>query len=175
MPQTGTRTSILGPEEQRQRHFLAGAEFRGRVQPLRSNRRGSRRGRRGGPRGLELRPPTTSLSYWAPAPAASKSAHELSAGDGPAFVIGARLNADSFADLAVANQNSNNVSVLLNTETQPPPPETTITKGPPNPDNSTSATFEFSSSEPGSTFPVRAGCGCPLSLQPCTSQETVPS
>jgi hypothetical protein len=37
------------------------------------------------------------------------------AGNGPAFVIGADFNADSFADLAVANQNSNNVSVLLNT------------------------------------------------------------
>jgi Bacterial Ig-like domain/FG-GAP-like repeat/RTX calcium-binding nonapeptide repeat (4 copies) len=97
------------------------------------------------------------------------AAQNFAAGDGPAFVIGTRLNADDSADLAVANQNSNNVSVLLNTV---PAPETTITKGPPDPDNSTSATFEFSSSEPGSTY--QCSLDDPSSYSPCTSPETVP-
>ena len=112
---------------------------------------------------------------WGTGSGGFQSAQNFPAGDGPAFVIGARLNADSFADLAVANQNSNNVSVLLNTETQPPPPETTVTKGPPNPDNSTSATFEFSSSEPGSTFQCALDVDAPSAYSPCTSPETVPA
>jgi Ca2+-binding RTX toxin-like protein len=45
-----------------------------------------------------------------------QAAQNFLAGDGPIFVIGAGLNADSFADLAVANQNSNNVWVLLDTQ-----------------------------------------------------------
>ena len=96
-------------------------------------------------------------------------AQNFPAGDGPAFVIGANLNADNFADLAVANQNSNNVSVLLNTT---PAPETTITRGPPDPDNSATATFEFTSSEPGSTF--QCALDDPIAYSPCTSPKTVP-
>ena len=98
-----------------------------------------------------------------------QSAQNFPAGDGPAFVIGARLNADTFADLAVANQNSNNVSVLLNTV---PAPETTITMFPPDPDNGTTATFEFSSSEPNSTF--QCALDDPTAYSPCTSPTTVP-
>ena len=98
-----------------------------------------------------------------------QSAQNFPAGDGPAFVIGARLNADTFADLAVANQNSNNVSVLLNTAT---PPETTIIKAPPDPDNGTTATFEFSSSEPNSTF--QCALDDPSAYSPCTSPKIVP-
>ena len=52
---------------------------------------------------------------WGPGSGGFQSAQNFPAGDGPAFVIGARLNGDGFPDLAVANQNSNNVSVLLNT------------------------------------------------------------
>ena len=96
-------------------------------------------------------------------------AQNFPAGDGPAFVIDARLNTDAFSDLAVANQNSNNVSVLLNTV---PAPETTITRGPPDPDNNTTATFEFSSSEPGSTF--QCALDNPTAYSPCTSPKTVP-
>ena len=96
-------------------------------------------------------------------------AQNFPAGDGPAFVIDARLNTDAFPDLAVANQNSNNVSVLLNTV---PAPETTITRGPPDPDNNTTATFEFSSSEPGSTF--QCALDNPTAYSPCTSPKTVP-
>src|SRR5829696_1954391 len=44
-----------------------------------------------------------------------KAAENFPAGNGPAFVIGADFN----ADLAVANQESNNVSVLLNTAAPP--------------------------------------------------------
>src|SRR5215204_5852199 len=50
------------------------------------------------------------------------------AGDYPAFVIGADLNADTYPDLAVANQTAqaiDNVSVLLNTTTPGTPPDTT--------------------------------------------------
>src|SRR5215211_4138918 len=97
------------------------------------------------------------------------AAQNFPTGDGPIFVTGARFNADSFADLAVANQNSNNVSVLLNSAA---PPETNIVSGPPDPDNSTSATFEFSSSEPGSTF--QCALDDPSAYSPCTSPETVP-
>ena len=96
-------------------------------------------------------------------------AQNFPAGDGPAFVVGANLNADTFADLAVANQNSSNVSVLLNTT---PAPETTITRGPPDPDNSAAATFEFTSSEPGSTF--QCALDDPTAYSPCTSPTTVP-
>ena len=97
------------------------------------------------------------------------AAQTFPAGDGPAFVIGARLNADTFADLAAANQNSNNVSVLLNTL---PAPETSITRGPPDLDNSTSATFEFTSSEPNSTFQCALDDATAYST--CTSPEAVP-
>jgi Bacterial Ig-like domain/FG-GAP-like repeat/RTX calcium-binding nonapeptide repeat (4 copies)/FG-GAP repeat len=103
-----------------------------------------------------------------------QTALNFATGDGPAFVIGARVNAGEFADLAVANQKSNNVSVLLNTESHPPPPETTITKGPPDPDNNSSATFEFSSSEPGSTFQCALDVDVPSAYSPCTSPETFP-
>jgi hypothetical protein len=103
-----------------------------------------------------------------------QAAQSFSAGDGPAFVVGADFNADSFADLAVANQNSNNVSVLLNTEPPPPPPETTITSGPSGTVNSTSATFEFSSSEPGSTFQCSLDNPNNSAYSPCTSPQTVP-
>ena len=103
-----------------------------------------------------------------------QAARDFPAGTGPAFVIGADFNTDNFADLAVANQNSNNVSVLLNTESQPPPPETTITKGPSGTVNSTSATFEFSSSEPGSTFQCALDVDAPSAYSPCTSPKTVP-
>jgi hypothetical protein len=102
------------------------------------------------------------------------AAQNFPAGDLPAFVISPDLDADGIADLAVANQDSDNVSVLLNTESQPPPPETTVTKGPPNPDNSTSATFEFSSSEPGSTFQCALDVDAPSAYSPCTSPKTVP-
>ncbi len=47
-----------------------------------------------------------------------QGAQNFPAGDGPDFVIGANFNDDGevdFADLAVANYTSNNVSVLLNT------------------------------------------------------------
>jgi hypothetical protein len=89
-------------------------------------------------------------------------------------VIGADFNADSFADLAVANQNSNNVSVFLNTEPPPPAPETTITSGPSGTVNSTSATFEFTSSEPGSTFQCSLDNPNDSAFSPCTSPHTVP-
>src|SRR5215213_2906059 len=102
------------------------------------------------------------------------AAQNFPAGDLPAFVISPDLDADGIADLAVANQDSDNVSVLLNTESQPPPPETTITKGPPDPDNGTSATFEFSSTEPGSTFQCALDVDAPLAYSPCTSPKTVP-
>jgi hypothetical protein len=102
------------------------------------------------------------------------AAQNYSAGGGPAFVIGANFNADSFADLAVANQNSNNVSVLLNTEPPPPPPETTITSGPSGTVNSTSATFEFSSSEPGSTFRCALDNPDDSAFNPCTSPRSYP-
>ena len=55
----------------------------------------------------------------------SQPSQEFPAGGGSPFVIGTDFNADSFADLAVANQTnqtSDNVSVLLNT---PIPPDTT--------------------------------------------------
>ena len=102
------------------------------------------------------------------------AAQNFPAGDLPAFVISPDLDADGIADLAVANQDSDNVSVLLNTESQPPPPETTITKGPPDPDNGTSATFEFSSSEPGSTFQCALDVDAASAYSPCTSPKTVP-
>ena len=102
------------------------------------------------------------------------AAQNFPAGDLPAFVISPDLDADGIADLAVANQESDNVSVLLNTESQPPPPETTITKVPPDPDNNTSATFEFSSSQPGSTFQCALDVDDPSAYSPCTSPETVP-
>jgi hypothetical protein len=50
------------------------------------------------------------------------------------------------------------------------PPETTITKGPKKKTKSKSATFEFGSSEPGSTFE----CSLDSSgFKPCTSPDTV--
>jgi hypothetical protein len=103
-----------------------------------------------------------------------KAAQNYQAGDGPIFVIGANFNADNYADLAVANQNSNNVSVLLNTEPSTPPPETTITGGPSGTGNGISATFEFSSSEPGSTFQCALDDPSPSAYSPCTSPKTVP-
>jgi hypothetical protein len=102
-----------------------------------------------------------------------QTAQNFAAGDGPAYVIGARLNADGFTDLAVANQNSNNVSVLLNTAV---PPQTTITSGPSDSQvvNSTSATFGFTSSEPGSTFQCSLDDLNDSAYVPCTSPQTVP-
>ncbi|HYU60604.1 MAG TPA: choice-of-anchor Q domain-containing protein [Solirubrobacterales bacterium] len=49
------------------------------------------------------------------------------------------------------------------------PPETTITKGPKAKSKSRSATFEFTSSEPGSTFQCKRDSA---SFEPCTSPET---
>jgi hypothetical protein len=102
-----------------------------------------------------------------------QAAQNFPAGDGPAFAVGADFNAESFTDLAVANQNSNNLSVLLNTAV---PPQTTITNGPSEGQevNSTSAMFEFTSSEPGSTFqcaldnlqPLHPGHGRRAGYQP---------
>jgi hypothetical protein len=50
-----------------------------------------------------------------------QAAQNFPTGDGPDFVIGANLNTDSYPDLAVANEVSNNVSVLLNTPVDAPP------------------------------------------------------
>jgi hypothetical protein len=50
-----------------------------------------------------------------------QAAQNYPTGDGPAFVIGANLNADNYADLAVANQDSHDVSVLLNEPVDAPP------------------------------------------------------
>ena len=68
---------------------------------------------------------------WGTGSGGFQSAQNFPAGDGPAFVIGARLNGDGFPDLAVANQNSNNVSVLLNTAQDTTPP-TIGSVSPPN-------------------------------------------
>ena len=106
---------------------------------------------------------------WGNGSGSFQNAQNFPAGDGPAFVIATRFDADNFADLAIANQNSNNVSVLLNTA---PAPETSITKGPPDPDNNASATFEFTSSEPGSTF--QCALDDTTAYSTCTSPETVP-
>jgi len=105
-----------------------------------------------------------------------QAAQNFPAGSGPAFVVGADFNTDSFTDLTVANQNSNNVSVLLNTEPPPPPPETTISSGPSEGQvvNSTSATFGFTSSEPGSTFQCSLDDPNDSAYSPCTSPQTVP-
>lgn len=99
-----------------------------------------------------------------------QAARNFPAGNGPAFVVGANFNVDSYADLATANQNSNNVSVLLSTEPSPPAPETTITSGPSGTVNSNSATFQFSSSEAGSTF--QCALDDASSYSPCTSPQT---
>jgi hypothetical protein len=100
------------------------------------------------------------------------AAQNFAAGDLPAFVISPDLNADSFADLAVANQESDNVSVLLNTSA----PQTIITSGPfeGQVTKSTSAAFEFSSSEPGSTFQCSLDNPEDSAYSPCTSPKTVP-
>ena len=49
---------------------------------------------------------------------------ELRAGSNPVALVGALFNNDTKVDLAVANENSDNVSVLLN-NTSTPPPDTT--------------------------------------------------
>jgi hypothetical protein len=102
------------------------------------------------------------------------AAQNFPAGDLPAFVITPDLDADGVADLAVANQNSNNVSVLLNTAV--PPPRTTITNGPSEGQevNTTTDTFGFSSSEPGSTFQCSLDNPDDAAYSPCTSPKTVP-
>ena len=61
----------------------------------------------------------------------SQPSQEFPAGSGSIFVVGVDFNADSYVDLAVANQNSNNVSVLLNTPAQDTTaPSTTRTLSP---------------------------------------------
>ncbi len=58
---------------------------------------------------------TNSVSLlWGSGTGSFQTSQEFTAGSGPVFVIGAKLNADTFADLVVANQTSNDVSVLLN-------------------------------------------------------------
>jgi len=100
----------------------------------------------------------------------------------PSSLTAANLNADDFADLAVANEGSNDynfekfpddVSVLVNNSvaSDPAPPETSIDSGPTGTVNSGSATFEFSSLEASSSFE------CSLddsAWAECISPKTVP-
>src|SRR5262249_12331365 len=74
-------------------------------------------------------------------------------------------------DLATTDPNQtpvlNNISFTTNTDTQAP--DTNITSKPSNPSNSTSATFQFTSTEANSTFECKLDSG---SFGSCTSPKT---
>jgi predicted nucleotidyltransferase len=89
------------------------------------------------------------------------------AGDDPVAVAVGDFNADSDPDLAVANVDSNDVSVLLNDTTAP---QTRITAGPAGSTADRTPTFRFKSNERGSRFQ------CKLDRSPfrtCRSPNTL--
>ena len=85
---------------------------------------------------------------------------DVRVGRNPRAVAVGDFNGDGKPDLATANNESNTlgtVSVHLNGLPDQTVPDTTITATPPNPSNSTSATFSFTGTDPGGGV-VRFDC-----------------
>lgn len=106
---------------------------------------------------------------------------DYAVGRGPSSVAAGDFDGDGQVDLAVANSSSNDVSVRLNrtglVDTRPP--ETTITAGPGGLTSERSPSFEFSSTEPGSSFrcAVDSGifvvCASPFATAPLADSPHV--